>query len=164
MTNLIAIEDIKARHASGKRLLGLDLGTRTIGLALSDVLLGIATPWRTIKRTRFTRDAAELASLAEKEGVFAMVVGLPLNMDGSEGPRAQATRAFVRNLEGRIALPVVFWDERLSTVAAERVMIEADLSRAKRAERIDAAAAAVILQGALDRLARLPGPQEPGRA
>ena len=107
------------------------------------------------RRTKFTKDATELAALAEKEGVFALVVGLPFNMDGSEGPRAQATRAFVRNLQGRLNLPVALWDERLSTVAAERAMIEADLSRAKRAERIDAAAAAFILQGALDRLARL---------
>jgi putative Holliday junction resolvase len=155
MSNVIEIEQLKQRHRPGERLFGVDLGTTTIGLALSDGMLSVATPYHTIARTKFTRDAAELAALAKKEGVFALVVGLPLNMDGSEGPRAQATRAFVRNLQGRLNLPVALWDERLSTVAAERAMIEADLSRAKRAERIDAAAAAFILQGALDRLARL---------
>ena len=139
----------------GHRLFGLDLGTKTIGIALSDGLLSVCSPYKTIKRTKFTKDVTELAAMAAREDVFALVLGLPLNMDGSEGPRAQATRAFVRNLQGKLDLPVMLWDERLSTVAAERAMLEADLSRAKRAERIDAAAAAFILQGALDRLSRL---------
>ena len=155
MSNIVEIENLKDRHKPGERLFGLDLGTKTIGLALSDGLLTVCSPYKTIQRTKFTHDVAELAELARKEDVFALVIGLPLNMDGSEGPRVQATRAFVRNLQGKLDLPVVFWDERLSTVAADRAMLEADLSRAKRAERIDAAAAAFILQGALDRLARL---------
>ncbi|MCB1463542.1 MAG: Holliday junction resolvase RuvX [Nitratireductor sp.] len=154
-SNIVEIENLKALHRPGLRLFGLDLGTKTIGLALSDGMLSVASPYHTIRRTKFTRDASELAALSAKEGVFALVIGMPLNMDGSEGPRAQATRAFVRNLADKLDLPVTFWDERLSTVAAERAMIEADLSRAKRAEKIDAAAAAFILQGALDRLARL---------
>ena len=153
--NITDLTSLKWRHKPGQRLFGIDLGTKTIGLALSDGLLTVASPYRTLKRTKFTKDAEELRALCEKEGVFALVVGLPLNMDGSEGPRAQATRAFVRNLEGKLDLPVAFWDERLSTVAAERAMLEADLSRKKRAEKIDAAAAAFILQGALDRLGRL---------
>ncbi|GIL03068.1 MAG: putative pre-16S rRNA nuclease [Alphaproteobacteria bacterium] len=155
MSLVVDISELKPLHRPGLRLFGVDLGTRTIGLALSDGLLTVATPYRTLKRTKFTADAAHLRQLCEREGVFALVVGLPLNMDGSEGPRAQATRAFVRNLEGHLDLPVVLWDERLSTVAAERAMIAADLSRRKRAEKIDAVAAAFILQGALDRLARL---------
>ena len=154
MSNIVEIEALGALHEPGKRLFGLDLGTKTIGLGLSDGLMTIASPYLTIARTKFTRDVAELARLVDKEGVFALVIGLPLNMDGSEGPRAQATRAFVRNLQGKLDLPVVFWDERLSTVAAERAMLEADLSRKKRAQKIDAAAAAFILQGALDRLAK----------
>lgn len=155
MDNVTDLETLKRQHVAGARLFGIDLGTKTIGLALSDGLLTIASAYRTIKRTKFTADVAELRKLCEKEGVFALVVGLPLNMDGSEGPRVQSTRAFVRNLQGKLDLPVAYWDERLSTVAAERAMIEADLSRAKRAEKIDAAAAAFILQGALDRLRRL---------
>ncbi len=155
MSQIVEIEKLKELHVPGLRLFGLDLGTKTIGIALSDGLLSVCSPYKTIKRTKFTKDVAELASMAAREDVFALVLGLPLNMDGSEGPRAQATRAFVRNLQGKLDLPVVLWDERLSTVAAERAMLEADLSRAKRAERIDAAAAAFILQGALDRLSRL---------
>ena len=153
--NVVEIGELKSRHRSGERLLGLDLGTKTIGIAVSDGMLRFANPLETIKRTKFTADAKALAALAEKQQAFALIVGLPLNMDGSEGPRAQATRAFVRNLAGHLDLPVVFWDERLSTVAAERAMLEADLSRKKRAARIDAAAASFILQGALDRLAAL---------
>lgn len=155
MQNVVEITDLKSLHAPGKRLFGLDLGTRTIGIAVSDGILRFANPLQTIKRTKFTNDAEELSKLAEKQDVFALVMGLPLNMDGSEGPRAQATRAFVRNLKKHIELPVAYWDERLSTVAAERAMLDADLSRKKRAERIDAAAASFILQGALDRLANL---------
>lgn len=138
----------------GKRVLGLDLGTKTIGLALSDTGRSIATAWTTIRRTKFQKDADELLRLAAQQDVGALVLGLPLNMDGSEGPRAQATRAFARNLSARSDLPIVFWDERLSSMAAERAMIDADMSRRKRSQKIDAAAAAFFLQGALDRLRR----------
>ncbi len=151
----IPIEVLAARLKPGARLLGLDLGTKTIGLALSDVNRGIATPMKTIRRTKFTKDADDLLEICRAQNVGGLVIGLPVNMNGSEGPRAQATRAFARNLRNLTDLPVAFWDERLSTAAAERAMVEADLSRAKRAEKIDAAAAGIILQGALDRLAML---------
>ena len=137
------------------RLIGVDLGTKTIGLALSDVERRIATPLETIRRVKFTPDAERIRALAAKHEVGGLVVGLPLNMDGTEGPRAQATRAFVRNLAPLLPLPVLFWDERLSTVAVTRAMIDADASRAKRAEHVDKMAAAYILQGALDRYERL---------
>jgi putative holliday junction resolvase len=133
-------------------LIGLDLGTKTIGVALSDPGRRFAVPRLVISRAKFTGDAAKLMEIAAANAAIGFVIGLPLNMDGSEGPRAQATRAFVRNMERLTAVPFVFWDERLSTVAAERALISMDVSRAKRAERIDAAAAAFILQGALDRL------------
>jgi putative holliday junction resolvase len=133
-------------------LIGLDLGTKTIGVALSDPGRRFAVPRLVIARAKFTGDAAKLLEIAAANSAAGFVIGLPLNMDGSEGPRAQATRAFVRNMERLTALPFVFWDERLSTVAAERALISMDVSRAKRADRIDAAAAAFILQGALDRL------------
>jgi putative Holliday junction resolvase len=133
-------------------LIGLDLGTKTIGVALSDPGRRFAVPRLVISRAKFTADAARLLEIAAQNSALGFVIGLPLNMDGSEGPRAQSTRAFVRNMERLTALPFVFWDERLSTVAAERALISMDVSRAKRAERIDAAAAAYILQGALDRL------------
>ena len=151
----IPVEDLADRMKTGQRLLGLDLGTKTIGMALSDPGLRIATPLRTIRRTKFSKDAAELLAVCERENVGAIVLGLPLNMNATEGPRAQATRAFARNLKRMSDLPIVLWDERLSTAAVERAMIEADLSRAKRAEKIDAAAAGFILQGVLDRLAGL---------
>jgi putative Holliday junction resolvase len=141
------------------RLLGLDLGTKTIGLALSDVERRLATPLETIRRTKFSQDAEALLKRAKEQEVVALVVGLPLNMDGSEGPRAQATRAFMRNLEKltpkNAPLPYAFWDERLSTAAVTRDLIAQDASRAKRAKVVDRLAAAYILQGALDRLARL---------
>jgi putative Holliday junction resolvase len=149
------IEELAARLAPGSRLAGLDLGTKTIGIALSDLGLKIATPFHTIRRTKFGKDAEELLKLCAREKVGGLVLGLPVNMNGTEGPRAQATRAFLRNLAALTALPIALWDERLSTAAVERAMLEADLSRKKRAEKIDAAAAAFILQGALDRLARL---------
>jgi putative holliday junction resolvase len=133
-------------------LVGLDLGTKTIGVALSDPGRRFAVPKLVISRAKFTGDAARLLETAAANAAAGFVIGLPLNMDGTEGPRAQATRAFVRNMERLTALPFIFWDERLSTVAAERALISMDVSRAKRAERIDAAAAAFILQGALDRL------------
>lgn len=136
-------------------LLGLDLGTKTIGVALSDRLLNSATALETIARTKFTTDADHLAALLARHEAGGIVLGLPRNMDGSEGPRAQATRGFARNLARRpdfAALPITFWDERLSTVAAERALLEADTTRKRRAEVIDAVAAGYILQGALDRL------------
>jgi putative Holliday junction resolvase len=135
-------------------LLGLDLGTKTIGVALSDAGRRIASPHRLIERTRFSQDAVILLALAEEHKVSGFVLGLPLNMDGSEGPRAQATRAFARNLAAKTSIPIVFWDERLSTAAVTRTLIEADRSRKRRAELVDKMAAAYILQGALDRLAK----------
>jgi len=137
------------------RLLGLDLGTKTIGLALSDVERSIATPLETIQRVKFGLDAAALLKIAGKYQVAGLVIGLPLNMDGTEGPRVQSTRAFVRNLAPLTELPIVFWDERMSTLAVTRTLLDADASRAKRAAVVDKMAAAYILQGALDRLARL---------
>ena len=137
------------------RLLGLDLGTKTIGIAVSDVTRQIATPLRTIKRTKFTVDAADLVKLSETEKALAFVLGLPINMDGTEGPRCQSTRAFARNLEKLTPVPILFWDERLSTAAVQRMLIADDRSRAQRAELVDKLAAAYILQGALDRLAQL---------
>ncbi|GHC09394.1 MULTISPECIES: Holliday junction resolvase RuvX [Gemmobacter] len=136
-------------------LAGLDLGTKTIGVAFSDVMRGVATPDRTIRREKFTLDAEALLKLLATRQTVGIVIGLPRNMDGSEGPRAQSTRAFIRNLEKLTPLPVLFWDERLSTVAAERALLEADTSRKRRSEVIDHVAAGFILQGALDRLAHL---------
>jgi putative holliday junction resolvase len=138
-----------------QRLMGADLGTKTIGLALSDVERRIATPLITIRRTKFAKDAAWLISLMDQFDAAALVIGLPLNMDGSEGPRAQAARAFGRNFAPVSARPYVFWDERLSTEAITRALIEQDASRAKRADVVDRMAAAYILQGALDRLRAL---------
>jgi putative Holliday junction resolvase len=137
------------------RLIGVDLGTKTIGLALSDVERRIATPLLTIERKKFTADAQQLIAQIAKFEVFALIVGLPLNMDGSEGPRAQATRAFLRNFSALSATPFALWDERLSTAAVNRALIEQDVSRARRAAVIDRMAAAYILQGALDRLAAI---------
>lgn len=134
---------------------GLDLGTTTIGVALSDLMRSVATPTETIRRKKFGVDAAALLKLTTEREVKGLVLGMPLNMDGSEGPRAQATRAFARNLEKLTSLPITFWDERLSTVAAERAMLEADLSRKRRAELIDHVAAGFILQGLLDRLTHI---------
>ncbi|WP_245931078.1 Holliday junction resolvase RuvX [Methylobacterium radiodurans] len=134
----------------GARLIGVDLGTRTIGLALSDVQRRIASPLETIRRVKFTPDAQRLRDLCLKHAVGGLVFGLPLNMDGSEGPRAQSTRAFVRNLKPILDLPVLFQDERLSTAVVTRALIEADASRARRAQLVDKLAAAYILQGALD--------------
>ncbi len=153
--NLVDITDLPALHDPGGRLVGLDLGTKTIGVALSDGSLTVATASHVIRRGKFSTDAEQLLAFCAEQDAFAIVLGLPLNMDGSQGPRAQSARAFARNLAKLSDLPVALWDERLSTVAAERAMIEADLSRAKRAQRIDAAAAAFLLQGALDRLRTL---------
>ena len=152
---LVEIEDLPKLLAPEARPLGLDVGTKTVGLALSDVTRSIATPYHTIRRSKFTEDANRIQQVIEKNQVSALVIGLPLNLDGSEGPRAQSTRAFARNLTARVAVPIAFWDERLSTAAVERHLIEADASRKRRAEVIDRMAAADILQGALDRLKRL---------
>ncbi len=151
----IAIEDLGERLLPGQTIAGIDLGTKTIGLAVSDLSRRLASPRTMIKRTKFTLDAAALIVALERDNVGAAVIGLPVNMDGSEGPRCQSTRAFVRSMAEKSDLPFVFWDERLSTVAAERALIEMDVSRKKRKERIDSAAASFILQGALDRLAGL---------
>jgi putative Holliday junction resolvase len=148
-------EDFAAALPSIGALMGLDLGTKTIGVAVSDGLRQVATPLETVKRRKFTQDAARLKELVEARSVVGIVLGLPRNMDGSEGPRCQSTRAFARNLSGVMKLPIGFWDERLSTVAAERALLEADTSRARRAEVIDHVAAGVILQGALDRMRHL---------
>ncbi|CAN5602408.1 Holliday junction resolvase RuvX [soil metagenome] len=137
----------------GRALCGLDLGTKTIGVAVSDTSCRIASPLRTIKRSRFAADAALLLALFTERAIGGVVIGLPRNMDGSEGPRAQSARAFARNLTALAPLPTTFWDERLSTVAAERALLEADTSRRRRAEVIDHVAAGYILQGLLDRLA-----------
>ena len=134
------------------RILGLDLGTKTIGMAISNSDWTIASPVDTIRRKKFTIDVQQMLAFAEKEEVAGLVIGLPLNMDGSEGPRAQATRAFIRNLKPLCDYPVLYWDERLSSYAAEQAMLEADMSRKKRARNIDQIAAAIILQGCLDRL------------
>jgi putative Holliday junction resolvase len=135
----------------GGRLIGLDVGTKTIGTALCDAGWSFASPAELIRRTKFTADKAALIALIGAQAVKGIVIGLPLNMDGTDSPRTQSTRAFARNLED-IALPILLWDERWSTVAVERTMIEQDLSRAKRAERVDKLAAAHILQGAIDAL------------
>ncbi|WP_444666440.1 Holliday junction resolvase RuvX [Cereibacter changlensis] len=134
---------------------GLDFGEKTVGVAVSDLRRGIATPLLTIRRTKFTEDAAKLLEIIAARGLAGLVLGLPRNMDGSEGPRAQATRAFARNLTRLTPLPIGFWDERLSTVAAERALIEADTSRKRRKEVIDHVAAGYILQGVLDRIGHM---------
>ena len=152
---IVAIEDLPALLSPEARLLGLDVGTKTIGMALSDVTRSVATSYDTLRRTKFTGDAKAIQEVIEKNQIGGLVIGLPINLDGSEGPRAQSTRAFARNLAAHVAVPIVFWDERLSTAAVERHLIEADASRKRRAEVIDRMAAAYILQGALDRLKRL---------
>jgi len=148
------VESLSLLPARG-RLLGLDLGTKTIGLALSDSLRTIASPLETIRRKKLYQDVERLAALIAERQVVGLVLGLPVNMDGSEGPRCQATRQFARNIQERgIALPAAFWDERLSSAAVERFLVEeADMTRARRAELVDKMAAAYILQGALDALA-----------
>lgn len=151
----LTIEELATTLQPSQAIAGLDLGTKTIGLSMSDLGRRFASPRPVIKRVKFTKDAEVLLAFAEKEKVAAFVIGLPTNMDGSAGPRVQATRAFVRAMADKTNIPFVFWDERLSTVAATRALLEMDVSRAKRAERIDSAAASFILQGALDRLAAL---------
>lgn len=151
----IAIEELPQLLIGGRTLAGIDLGDKTIGIAVSDRGLSFAHPRPVIMRKKFSLDAAALLALLGKENVAAVVIGLPVNMDGSEGPRVQKSRAFVRNMAPLSPMPFAFWDERLSTVAAERVLLEMDVSRAKRETRIDSAAAAFILQGVLDRLRTL---------
>lgn len=157
----VALEELAGKLPRHGRLLGIDLGEKTIGLALSDVERRIATPLETLKRGKFTANAAALRGIAEKFGIVAIVIGLPLNMDGSEGPRSQSTRSFARELTRALDLPIVFWDERLSTVAVTRTLLAADASRARRGVLVDKMAASYILQGAIDRLDRLGGdPQD----
>ncbi|TNC63222.1 Holliday junction resolvase RuvX [Rubellimicrobium roseum] len=148
-------QDFAAALPRDGAIAGLDLGTVTIGVALSDLRRRVATPFETIRRKKFTLDAQRLLDLAQARDLKGFVLGLPINMDGSEGPRAQSTRAFARNLSHLTDLPIAFWDERLSTVAAERMLLEADLSRKRRAGMIDNVAAGFILQGLLDRLGHL---------
>jgi putative Holliday junction resolvase len=153
----MVVADLGSLHSAlprNQRLLGLDLGEKTIGLALSDPALSVASPITTIKRTKFTADATALLKLAAERGVGGLVIGLPLNMDGTEGPRCQSVRQFAANLLKLKDLPILFWDERMSTMAVERAMIAHDVTRAKRDKVVDQAAAAFILQGALDALAR----------
>jgi putative holliday junction resolvase len=149
---IVTLEALPPLLAPNARLIGVDLGTKTIGLALSDTRRTIASPLETLKRSKFHPDAQRLLAIAKLHDVGALVMGLPLNMDGSEGPRAQSTRAFVKNLAPMTALAIAFWDERLSTAAVTRTLIEADASRKRRAVLVDKMAAAYILQGALDRL------------
>lgn len=146
------LEGFLAALPQARGLLGLDLGSKTIGVAVSDPLLSVATPLETVKRKKFTQDAARLTQIIAERALGGVILGLPMNMDGTAGPRVQSTQAFARNLTGLTDLPIGFWDERLSTVAAERALLEADTSRRRRAEVIDHVAAGFILQGALDRL------------
>ncbi|HEU0223287.1 MAG TPA: Holliday junction resolvase RuvX [Paracoccaceae bacterium] len=151
------LEDAAALHArlpEAGALMALDLGEKTIGLAVSDTRRSVASPLSTIRRTRFGADAAALLGIAAERRIAAIVIGLPRNMDGSEGPRCQSARAFARHLARLTEIPITFWDERLTTVAAERLLIAADASRRKRAEVIDQVAASYILQGVLERLRR----------
>ena len=145
------ISDLITQARAGNSWMGLDLGTKTIGVAVSDRLLSSATPLHTIRRMKFSKDAEALLQIIENREMGAIILGLPRNMDGSEGPRCQSTRAFARNLARLTDLPIGYWDERLSTVAAERALLEADTSRKRRAKVIDHVAAGYILQGALDR-------------
>lgn len=147
--DLFDLADALPRDA---RLMGIDLGTKTIGLALSDISLTIATPLETLVRTKFTADATQLLALVERHGVGGLVLGYPLNMDGTRGPRAQASESFARNMAGLSDIPIALWDERMSTAAVTRTLIEADASRRRRSEVVDKMAASFILQGALDRL------------
>jgi putative Holliday junction resolvase len=150
-----SVEEFLAALPPNRAIAGLDLGDKTIGVALSDLRRQVATPIEVIRREKFTIDAGKLLALLEARGAAGIVLGLPLNMDGSIGPRVQATQAFARNLEKLTALPISYWDERLSTVAAERALLEADTSRKRRKEVIDQVAAGYILQGALDRMAHM---------
>jgi len=159
MATLITAETAKfALHVAHGKLAAFDVGTKTVGVAICDAGWHFAGPLETIRRTKFTQDLAALRAIIIREHIVGLVIGLPLNMDGSDSPRTQSTRAFARNL-APLELPILLWDERWSTQAVERAMIDADVSRAKRAEKVDALAAAHILQGAIDALVNLPPPQ-----
>ncbi len=149
------VESLAAELPPSGALAGIDLGTATIGVAVSDTRRRVASPVETIRRTKLGIDIAALMAICEPRDVVGVVLGLPLNMDGSEGPRCQATRAFARNVARSTEMPIAFWDERLSTVAAERALLEADVSRRRRGQVIDHVAASYILQGALDRICHL---------
>lgn len=149
MSQIVSITDLKKSLKTGQRLLGIDPGTKTIGLALSDTMLIVATPMETIKRTKFKNDIIRIMDIITQENVGGFVIGWPLNMDGTEGPRCQSVKAFADNISAKIPLPQALWDERLSTAAVERTLIEADSSRARRKQVVDKMAAAYILQGAL---------------
>ncbi len=152
---IVSLGELRNTVPKGARLMGLDVGSKTVGLALSDGGLAIASPLQTLRRTKFTKDAEALKALIDEHGVGGLVIGLPINMDGSEGPRCQSTRQFAANLLAKFDIPIAFQDERLSTAAVERVLIEeADMSRKRRAEVVDKMAAAWILQGALDTMGR----------
>jgi putative pre-16S rRNA nuclease len=155
MSVILPLAEVAVHLPARGALIGLDLGTKTIGVAASDPDRKLATAVETIARKTFTADAKRIIGLAAERAAVGIVLGLPINMDGSEGPRAQSTRAFARNLAKLTELPIALWDERLSTVAVERELIAADVSRKRRAAVIDQHAAAFILQGALDRLARM---------
>ncbi len=155
MSVIEAIEEFAAALPPRRALAGLDFGDKTVGVAVSDGMLSVASPLETIRRVKFTKDAEALLAILTRREICGIVLGLPRNMDGSEGPRCQKSRAFARNLSRLTDLPITFWDERLSTVAAERALLEADTSRKRRAEVIDHVAAAYILQGALDRLSHM---------
>ncbi|WP_085307258.1 Holliday junction resolvase RuvX [Planktotalea arctica] len=147
-----SLEDFAVALPAQRAIAGLDLGTKTIGVAVSDRLMSVATPLETVRRSKYTADAARLEQIFKAREIGGIILGLPFNMDGSEGPRCQSTRAFARNFARQNDLPVAYWDERLSTVAAERALLEADTSRKRRSEVIDHVAASYILQGLLDRL------------
>ncbi len=151
---VLTLAELKAALPPGGRLMGLDLGEKTIGLAVCDPGLAVATPVETLRRTKFTADVQKLRLLVAERKVAGLVIGLPVNMDGSEGPRCQSVRQFATNLLEHVDLPIAFWDERLSTAAVTRTLLDADMSRKRRAEVVDKMAAAYILQGALDALAR----------
>ncbi len=153
---IVTLEQLAAELGPARRLLGLDVGSKTVGLALSDLSRTVATPFEVLRRTRFAADAERLARIVAEHDVGGLVIGLPLNMDGTEGPRCQSVRQFAANLLETMELPMALWDERLSTAAVERMLIrEADMTRQRRAQVVDKAAAAYILQGALDAMARL---------
>jgi putative Holliday junction resolvase len=149
--SVVQLSELKAALNPGSRLLGIDLGEKTIGLALSDTLISIATPFQTLRRGKFSADAVKLDQIVHAERVGGIIMGLPLNMNGSEGPAAQSARAFARNFSARSPIPIAFWDERLSTAAVTRTLLDADTSRKRRAVLVDKMAAAFILQGAIDR-------------
>ncbi|OPB29573.1 Holliday junction resolvase RuvX [Bartonella sp. WD12.1] len=152
---VINLHEITTHLLPKQTIAGLDLGTKTIGIAISDISLTFSNPRPVIQRKKFTSDALTLVQIFNNENVGAAVIGLPVNMNGSNGPRVQATRTFVSNMRAYTKIPFIFWDERLSTIAAQRSLLEMDVSRAKRAARIDSAAAAFILQGVLDRIKNL---------